>query len=232
MSETRTHLQADHDLPTVVRLPAPWTLEGNGWIVVLRWPRGTSTTRTEFVPESLAGSVSGPFGFLVCVDYLAAPCGPYRELLLIPGAMRFADGDRHLSISRILVSTWDSVVNGRANWGIPKDRADFRIEHGTRDRIVVSDAADEICTLLFARAHGPRFPLHTGLLPRRYRRFAQLQAGRTFHYQPSARGALRACRLLDWQFAPKLFPDLRTARVLTSLRVEHFTMTFPVARTT
>jgi hypothetical protein len=219
-------------LPRVERVPAPWLLEGNAWIVVLRWPRGApATMRTEFVPDSLAASLSGPLGFLVCVDYERAPCGPYRELLLVPGWMLFEDQRRHLSISRILVSTWESVVNGRANWGISKDRADFRIDHGTTDRIVVGDRAEQICALQFTPARGPRLPLHTALIPRRYTCLALLHAGRTFYYRPSARGAMRACRLLDWQFAPKFFPDLRGTRVLMSLRLERCAMTFPVART-
>jgi hypothetical protein len=232
MSETRTCLQADRELPQVERVPAHWMLEGHAWVVVLRWLRGASTTmRTEFVPDSLAGSLSGPLGFLACVDYERAPCGPYRELLLIPGLMVFADQRRHFSISRILVSTWESVVNGRANWGIPKDHADIRIEHGTTDRIVVRDGAEQICALQFTPARGPRLPLHTALIPPRYTRLAQLHAGRTYYFQPSAQGAIRACRLLDWQFHPELFPDLRGTRVLLSLRLERFAMTFPVART-
>lgn len=231
MSDAHTYRQADGDLPPVERVPAPWVLDGNAWIVVLRWPRAASAAaRSKFVPDSLVGSLAGPLGFLVCVDYAHAPCGPYRELLLIPGSMTFADGRRHLSISRILVSTWQSVVNGRANWGIPKDRADFQIEGGATDRIVVNDGPRQCCALEFGASRGPRLPLRTAWVPRRYLCLAQWHAGRTYYYQPSARGTMRACRLLDWQFETALFPDLRTTRVLASLRVENFVMTFPVAR--
>jgi len=72
-------------------------------------------------------------------------------------------------------------------------------------------------------------PANSAWLPGRYRNFAQRHAGRTYCYEPAARGVVRASRLLDWQFEAALFPDLRTAGVLTALRIERFAMTFPAA---
>jgi hypothetical protein len=43
---------------------------------------------------------------------------------------------------------------------------------------------------------------------------------------------MRFCRLRDWQFDARWFPDLSGARVLASVRVERFEMTFPAARVT
>ena len=56
------------------------------------------------------------------------------------GTFAFEDGKRHLSISRIFVSTLDSVVNGQRNWGIPKDVAQFDVRYGDNgvDRVTVS----------------------------------------------------------------------------------------------
>ena len=119
-------LQASASLPEVARKPAPWDLTGSGWMVALKAPPG-SPSRDAFLPGSLAGQGRGAISYLMYVDYAESACGPYRELLFIPGAFPFADGGRHLTISRILVSTWYSVVNGRLNWGIPKDRADFEV---------------------------------------------------------------------------------------------------------
>jgi hypothetical protein len=232
MSETCTYRQADRDLPHVERVPAPWVLAGNAWIVVLRWPRTAPAARAKFVPDTLSGSLSGPLGFLVAVDYVRAPCGPYRELLLIPGSMLFADGRRHLSISRILVSTWESVVNGRANWGIPKDRADFRIEHGTTDRIVVSDAADAICALEFAHARGP----DSRCTPHGYHGVTlvsrnSMPGARTISTVGTRCWCVRA--VCSTGSSPRrCFRILRETRVLASLRAVDFTLTFPVARTT
>ena len=166
------------------------------------------------------------------VDYTQAPCGPYRELLFVPGLLRFEDGKRHLSISRIVVSTWESVVNGRANWGIPKDCADFRIATGATTKVDVSHGAREFCALEFERARGPAVPINTGWLPQRWLTLAQRMGEHTYYYTPSARGSLRLSRLVAWRFDPGLFPDLRAAHVLATLRIERFEMKFPLARVT
>jgi hypothetical protein len=221
--------QADADLPVVPRVPAPWSLRGHAWIVLLRLPPGASA-RHAFVPADLRSTVAAPVSALMCVDYLESPCGPYREVLFIPGAMRFGDGRRHLSISRILVSTWDSVVNGRANWGIPKDRADFAIDTGGNvHRFAVSDEGREICRVEFQPPVGPALPLRTGWVPAAFSTLAQRHADRNYYYRPQARGTLRWCRMLDWRFDTALFPDLAAGRALACLRVEDFAMSFPVA---
>jgi hypothetical protein len=225
-------LQPDATLPAVTLVPPPWALHGNAWIVVMRWPRGiAAATRREFVPDSLGRTLAGPLSLLMLVDYTQAPCGPYRELLFVPGLLRFAaDTRRHLSISRIVVSTWDSVVNGRANWGIPKDRADFRIDTRATTKVVVADGARELAALEFDAARGPSMPINTQWLPQRWLTLAQRMKGQTYYYTPTARGSLRRSRLVAWRFDPGLFPDLRPAQVLATLRIERFEMRFPVAR--
>ena len=222
-------LQSNESLPDVPRFPAPWSLRGHAWMVVLRLPAG-DPARTAFVPADLRATVKSAFSVLMCVVYDEAPCGPYRELLFIPGTMHFGDA-RHPSISRILVSTWDSVVNGRSNWGIPKDRADFdwtRSETGDHWR--VTSEGREVCSLEFTEPTGVRLPLSTAWVPRRLGTLAQRRDGRTCYYRPEATGSLRLCRLRRWRFDPELFPDLSRATVLTAARIEGFRMVFPVAR--
>ncbi len=169
------------------------------------------------------------------VDYAESGCGPYRELLFIPGSLPFEDGRRHLTIGRILVSTWDSVVNGRNNWGIPKDRADFEIErpagNGRDERIRVTSDGHEVCELHFAAPRlAPPLPVSGGLLPERLRTLAQNLRGRTYYYAPEARGRVRPGRLLSWRFDATLFPDLAAAAVIAVAKVDSFRMRFPVAR--
>ena len=227
-------LQSDDDLPEVPLRPAPWELRGSGWIVVLKLP-GAHAAHDAFLPPELAGRGRGLASCLMYVDYAASACGPYRELLFIPGAFPFADGRRHLSISRILVSTWDSVVNGRNNWGIPKDRADFDVVTGGADgrdeHVSVTSDGREVCELRFgAPRFAPPLPVHGGLLPAAWRTHAQRLRGHTYYYAPTARGRLRPGRLLSWRFDPELFPDLAGTAVLATFRVDSFRMTFPVAR--
>lgn len=229
-------LQPDSMLPEVPRHPAPWNLRGSAWIVALKLPPG-SPARDAFLPPGLAGQGRGLASYLMYVDYTESGCGPYRELLFIPGAFPFSDGRRHLTISRILVSTWDSVVNGRDNWGIPKDRADFEVEPGLdggrEERVRVVSDGREVCELRFATLRfAPPLPVQGALLPARLRTLAQSFRGRTYYYAPSASGRVRPGRLLSWRFDTGLFPDLAAVPVLAALKVESFRMTFPVAAVT
>ncbi len=199
-------------------------------MVALRLPAG-DPARTAFVPADLRATVKSAFSVLMCVAYDEAPCGPYRELLFIPGTMNFGDA-RHPSISRILVSTWDSVVNGRSNWGIPKDRADFDWTRSDDRRPLARDQRRQ--GVVLARIHradgrATAAAARPGC-PRRLGTLAQRQDGRTYYYRPEATGSLRLCRLRRWRFDPELFPDLSRATVLTAVRIEGFRMVFPVAR--
>jgi hypothetical protein len=223
-------LQPSESLPDVPRVPAPWSLRGHAWMVAMRLPTD-DPARTAFVPPELQATVKAAISVLMCVVYDEAPCGPYRELLFIPGTMNFGAA-RHPSISRILVSTWDSVVNGRINWGIPKDRANFdwvRGDDGDRWR-VAGDDGRELCAIEFTAPSGLRLPLRSSWTPGGFDTLAQRLDGRTYYCRPEATGRMRLCRVRHWQFNSALFPDLSRATVLTALRIEDFRMTFPVAR--
>lgn len=228
--------QPDADLPVAPDCPPPWHLTGSAWMVALRLAPD-SPARTAFLDESVAAQLRSPFALLMYVDYTASACGPYRELLFIPGHVPFEDGRRHFTISRILVSTWESVVNGRRNWGIPKDRARFEV--GERDTMsgvetvrVLADGGRELCAMRFAvRRYAPPLPVPVALLPAGMRTLAQRHAGRTCYYAPAASGWIRPGRVVDWHFDPALFPDLRAASILAAGKVDSFRMTFPSART-
>jgi len=224
-------LQPDDVLPGVPLRPAPWDLRGSAWIVALKLPPH-DPARDAFLPPELAGRGRGLASYLMFVDYLESGCGPYRELLFIPGAFPFGDGRRHLSISRILVSTWDSVVNGRNNWGIPKDRADFEVQQEGRDEVVrVTSDGRELCELRMAQLRfAPPLPVHSGIVPAALRTLAQRFRGNTYYYAPEARGRVRPGRLVSRRFDGTLFPDLSSAAVVAALKVESFRMRFPVAR--
>jgi hypothetical protein len=227
-------LQPDEILPDVPRHPAPWDLQGRGWIVALKLP-AASPARDAFLPRELTGRGRALASLLMFVDYLSSPCGPYRELLFIPGAFPFGDRRRHFTISRILVSTWESVANGRRNWGIPKDRADFEVQYGTApaaiDQVSVSSEGRQLCALELQVLRGmPRLPVPGAVVPQRLRTLAQRYRGQEYYYAPRANGWVRPGRLLGWRFDAGLFPDLSAAAVIAALRVEDFRMRFPVAR--
>jgi hypothetical protein len=165
------------------------------------------------------------------VDYQSTNVGPYQELLLAPTGFAF-DSGVHPSITRIYVSSYDSVVNGRRNWGIPKDRADFARQRETSntDHIRVSRDA-RVFAELELRAYGPALPTATWLIPKAKRTLVQHWQGTSYRFTLSATGRAQVARVLSWSFDPVYFPDLTRGRVLAGAYLPSFDMTFPAAET-
>jgi hypothetical protein len=221
-------LLAHEALPEVAAAPPPWTLEGRGAILLVRLPLSV-LDEPAYVPTRLRGKLHGNLAIAMFVDYASSPVGPYRELLYIPGRFDFPDG-RHYSITRIYVSTMESVVNGRRNWGIPKDRCDFDFRYG-------DDGSADFCASYeghqFARlslaARGPQLPFTTGLLPSALLRLSQYYRGRQFTYQPSASGRVQFSKVRDWTFDSAFFPDLAQGEVVACVQTPRFRMRFPIS---
>ncbi len=211
------------------KFPPPWNLTGRGYIVLARFDLDFLRTRG-FLDPGLAGSLNGRFAWWMYVDYQTADCGPYRELLFIPGTCAFASG-RFLTISRIFVSSVESVVNGRKNWGIPKDRCDFSAEYGREglDRVRLSNGSGEIARLVF-KPFGPLLPMIVPLLPRAWVTLGQHHQGNEFIYTPSVSGWFRFARVIEAGCDPAVFPDFARGRVAGCFEVPEFKMTFPISR--
>lgn len=215
----------DHDVAVA---PAPWDLLGQGYIFLLRLPQ-TVLDEGSFAPPGLQRAGRGQLAIAMFVDYAASNVGPYHELLYIPGKFRF-DRQCHWSITRIFVSTWASVVNGQANWGIPKDRCDFEVHYGATDRVALSSDQGRPFAELELQAFGPRLPAPMAWTPRSWRTLSQVHQGQRYTYVPEASGGFRFARVRRWRFDPALFPDLAQGRVLAALRITDFAMRFPPAR--
>lgn len=225
-------LTRDAALPEVQRARAPWRLQGDGWILLLGLTQ-QARRDARHIPSALRDCPLGGPSIVMFVDYSESPAGPYRELLYIPGRFTLPDGRRAWSVTRIYVSTWDSVVNGRLNWGIPKDHAEFSREadggeDGRGERIRVEVAGRHVATLAL-NARGPAVPISTGLLPAALGRIAQYHAGRRFEFVPGASGRAGLARATSLESDPALFPELAGARVRLALRVPRFSLSFPVA---
>jgi hypothetical protein len=221
-------LTGDEELPSVPRAAAPWRLQGNGWILLLRLPEAVRRDPRHLPPELRDRPISGP-SVMMFVDYAASPVGPYRELLFIPGRFDLGRGRRAWSVTRIYVSTWESVVNGRLNWGIPKDRADFQREpYRGGERLRVTVGGQEAATLELA-PRGPALPFNAAILPRSLRTLVQFHGDRSFRFTPGARGRTGLGAVGRLASDGILFPDLCAARVLLALRAPSFMLDFPVA---
>jgi hypothetical protein len=226
MTAERLVLEPD-GLPTVPAAPAPWLLRGAGYVFVLRLPEALRDEQC-FVPPSLAGKRRSRWAYVMYMDYASSPAGPYRELLIVPGTFDFQPGT-FSSITRIYVSTYASVVNGRANWGIPKDQADFDVRQEDQYIDVVRVSRNgHVFAELRVQNFGLNLPVHSSLLPKGTRTLAQHWLGKVYCLTLQASGKLRLAKVLDWRFDPKFFPDLAQGRVLAGGYLPSFDMTFPV----
>lgn len=205
--------------------PPPWTLTGNGLVLVAHFPEAF-VRQHGFLADYQQAGYQGWLGTVMLVDYQSSGVGPYRELLFIPGLFKLG-GRTTFSISKIYVSTQESVDNGIENWGIPKERAEFAI----------TPNADGSTTYQVSRNGQPffqvrvtrgsfRFPVSTKLLPGF--QVAQQRRGDLLLTAPTATGKGRFATLHDLTIDPAYFPDVRRGTRLATMAVEEFTMVFPV----
>lgn len=203
--------------------PPPWTLLGDGYMLFYKFSRDF-VAQQGFVPTELAGRFDGFFGAVMLVNYRESPVGPYHELLFIPGKFRTPLGRRY-SITRIVVDSEASTVNGRANWGIPKFTNTFEVKKdGTTERIRVLDDQGKPGFEIALRAGGLHFPVTTALVPLR---LYQVWEGKTYDTTPKGSGKGQLARVLDLHVNPAFFPDVSLVKPLLALKVSGFRMWFP-----
>jgi hypothetical protein len=210
--------EAQATTATIDPAPPPWSLTGDGYILLYRWPRDFAAAHSPY------GPLKGGLGVVMLVNYHTTNVGPYREALFVPGVVALP-GQTGYSISKIYVTTQASVVNGQENWGIPKEQADFTSEmtapgqeriRATRDGQTFLDA-----TLRFG---GPRFPVWAWLMPP----VVQHWGGRTFVTKIRASGRAQFASLHHMDVDDALFPPVHQFRPLLAVKVAAFKLTFPV----
>lgn len=160
------------------------------------------------------------------VNYHRSPVGPYGELLFIP-ALYTIKGRVYFTISKIYVDSQSSLINGRKNWGIPKEYAgfDWQMENKTTAKIMVKSGEKEIFNATIQKT-GISFPISTALMPFR---FLQDFEGRQIITSPKGSGWAKLARPKIHAVNPDYFPDISLMKPLLSLSVEPFRLTFPPA---
>lgn len=215
--------------PEAIRAPAPWQLRGQGYIFAVLLPDEVVREQSA-MPASIAASRRGRVAYAMFVDYAESDVGPYHELLFIPGSFDFGDG-RRPSITRIYVSSQESVVNGRENWGIPKERCDFVVSYGA-DRVdhirLRADDGTVFADIQLEHKY-LKLPMPAQWVPERLRTLSQHWEGRQFTFAPEANGHFKWASVLNWSFDPQYFPDLARGRVLGAFKITDFRMVFPKA---
>ncbi|HQI00287.1 MAG TPA: acetoacetate decarboxylase family protein [Deltaproteobacteria bacterium] len=220
-------MEEERDISVV---PAPWTLTGVSYVLLAWFPR-EFVLKKGFVPESMKDSFLGGPGWVMYVDYSSSNAGPYQELLFIPGRFDFS-GRSFFSITKIYVSTMESVAGGKANWAIPKELASFERTSGDGkgERVRVSRKGEIFADLLF-RSYPLRFPVTTSLMPSSWRTVAQNRDGETLLTTLRGYGAAAPARLVESRINPELFPPITEGRFLWGVKMPRFVIEFPQAET-
>lgn len=218
-----TTLFATHQ---VAPAPPPWQLRGDGYILLYKFPPALGG-QAGFVPSALQPHFRGGVGAVMYVDYTETPVGPYQELLFIPGFFDF-QGESYPSISKIYVSTWESILNGRDNWRIPKEEAHMsRYQRGQTERVIIWNPDNELIAELTLHNKNLTLPLTTAVLPPRLRTVVQNDPVKTFATTLAGRGWMQPTQLLQARVNPAYFPDFTQGRLLTAVHVTDFHLTFP-----
>jgi hypothetical protein len=211
--------------------PAPWYLKGQGYVMVVQLPIQVLDNES-FIEPSLKSTRRGHLAYIAFADYESSEVGAYHELLYIGGTLKF-DQKRHLSISKIYVSTQDSIGNGQKNWGIPKEMAQFEVQYGADNHDIVklsTPSGDTIAQFSFSH-HLFKFPVNTKLAPTRLRTLAQDWQGQRFFFPLQAEGYVKPALLKACYVDKRYFTDLNQGHVIACFKVTDFSMVFPVPKT-
>lgn len=207
------------------KYPAPWNLNGNGYMFLYKFKKDF-IKNCSFISEDMKKLYVGGLGCMMIVNYKQSNCGPYGELLFIPGKFRCSEGKKN-SITKIYVSSIDSVENGRINWGIPKENSDFEFEKTNNKIIQIKLSKDNKPFFnVKIKKYGPSFPVTTKLLPFPLAQFLNEQS---FFTDFSGKGTGRLCKLSDLAIDRSGFEELDKVKPLIGIAVDNFNITFPKA---
>lgn len=207
-----------------MQAPPPWKLKGNGYIFLYHFPK-SFVEKLGFLTDYQADRFNGDFvGTVMLVDYTTSAVGPYNELLFVPGRLNF-DKKKIFSISKIYVSSQESVENGIANWGIPKELADFKItKPTTKETIVEVLIEDKTFFKVHLRDGSFKFPITTKFFPLK---LAQKLGNDLLITNSPAKGQASFAKLLNIEIDSSHFPPISQLKPLSILAVSDFEMEFP-----
>lgn len=207
--------------------PAPWKLQGKGYILLYQFSKDFVEKKGFLTDFHKQYKFRGIIGAVMLVDYHSSPVGGYQELLFIPGMFRFGNATA-FNISKIYVSTYESVYNGIENWGIPKELATFSIEKQA-DKFERFEANYQGVPFFKADLKPFALPvyLNTAWLPFQ---FYQPLREKILVTHPQGKGWARFCKVKNLQINDNLFPDISKQKLLATMLVPHFTMHFPVPK--
>ena len=204
--------------------PAPWNLTGNAYVMIYKFSK-EFVQENGFLADYQQDRFLGYVGTVMLVNYKTSGVGPYRELLFIPGMFTF-DWKKMFSISKIYVSSRESVYNGIENWGIPKEYAVFDWQtnmDGTENISVKIDGKEFFKTTI--KKGFLSFPLTTSILPLTVVQKLRKDLVVT---NPTAKGKATLASIKSIEVDKNFFPDLSKVFPLITMKVKDFEMNFNV----
>ncbi|KAI1793548.1 hypothetical protein LXA43DRAFT_1001250 [Ganoderma leucocontextum] len=118
-------------------IPAPWNVKAEAWWFITsigHRPDPSESLPISYFPahetELYRTSVQqdafrGGRGSITLTRYTDSPIGPFDELSISPGEFTNPFEDPSHRVTRAYVSSLPAVVNGRSNWGLPRELAQF-----------------------------------------------------------------------------------------------------------
>lgn len=207
-------------------VPAPWDLNGYGYIFIYKFKKDFVNSNAN-IPDFLKGKFCGGFGAVMLVNYKSSNVGPYGELLFIPGKFKF-NNKKLDTISKIYVSSYESVICGRENWGIPKEKADFEFikKEDSVDEVIVSVDNKKVVEAKL-KSRKLSFPVSTKLLP-----FPLIQEykGKYLYTNFYGKGKGRLVKIESIKVDKTYFPDISNIKPIAVIKVDPFDITFPLAK--
>ena len=208
--------------------PAPWSLTGNGFVLLYHIPAAFNH-RFSFMADYQKAGYKGGIGAVMLVDYKSSDVGPYYELLYIPGLF-YIGGKLTFSVSKIYVSSYDSLWNARENWAIPKELAQFKVtELKDGSHVFRVEQENQKFFEVALKPKGWQFPFTSKLLPLS-RITQQNQLGDLLLTPITVKGQVRFCSSKIMYSNPDFFPPVSQLKPFVTLNITDFLMIFSVAK--
>jgi len=201
--------------------PPPWDLEGEGFI----FPFWVNKKKVfDWMNEQERKDFVGGLGAIILVNYKSSNVGPYYELLLIPGDFKHR-GENYKKITKIYVSSQLSLQEGRKNWAIPKELAEFEWKNeGDLTFVKAWNQAGDLSVKI--SKYFISFPVSTAFLP-----FTLLQNldGLLLKTKFIGKGMGKLSSVEVWSTQGNFFPNLNEVAKLRlpSIQVSPFSLVFP-----
>ncbi|WP_062544993.1 acetoacetate decarboxylase family protein [Rufibacter tibetensis] len=206
--------------------PAPWSLTGDGIIWLYTFPKSFNE-QYGFLADFQKTTYKAGIGAVLLMNYHTSDVGPYQELLFMPALFKIK-GKLCFSVSKIYVSTDASAWNGRVNWGIPKELADFkmnRLPNGLLTAEVQQDDQTFFSTQLIPV--GPQLPINSVVVPGT--RIVQQHENKFLFTKPEVQGQGQLALNKNIWADERFFPPVHNLTHFAAISLNNFKMAFPVA---